>query len=453
MAMDPPPPRRSSSRSRRSHPTFSDLRLAPLKTTDDSVVHLSPVLSKTPADQSIESVYKANHSSYLTGRSLPSTPGGILTRSSSRKQLHGGLSRRSSIYDTSFDYAYTAATAPSDKVPLAQKSASEALLAGSEKEKRQATLLHGPGKTLHPRSGTQIPHSRSRAPRPTDDWLSHTVTFTSNLLAESKGHSYLHSSSSHLPNLLVSRPGSPSSSEDDEDAYRTPREHASRSYATSPARSRSPLLTRENTGWGSRFGSRAGSGFPSRRGSQGALSSAVTPFSVLPPSNKNYFAREFQERGYFDAKPVRSHTQDRGDDVRPDFVDQGDVVAYSHEEMWDDEDDEERDEEEIARLASTPGYGFGLGSVVDRLVGFSFLDDADAEAGKGRDEKSDRSARDEVRKDRERMLQHEARRKSTVETEASSRRRSEEVDIEEEKGHMWNDAKWLLEVAGRVLLS
>jgi len=179
----------------------------------------------------------------------------------------------------------------------------------------------------------------------------------------------------------------------------------------------------------------------------------VTPFSVLPPSNKNYFAREFQERGYFDAKPVRSHTQDRGDDVRPDFVDQGDVVAYSHEEMWDDEDDEERDEEEIARLASTPGYGFGLGSVVDRLVGFSFLDDADAEAGKGRDEKSDRSARDEVRKDRERMLQHEARRKSTVETEASSRRRSEEVDIEEEKGHMWNDAKWLLEVAGRVLLS
>ncbi|GAB7342008.1 hypothetical protein MBLNU457_g0299t1 [Dothideomycetes sp. NU457] len=452
--MDPPPPRRSNSRSRRSHPTFSDLRLAPLKTTDDSVVHPSPVPPKTPTDPSIEFVYKANHSSYLTGRSLPSTPGGILTRSSSRKQLHGGLSRRSSIYDTTFDYAYNAATTPSDRAPLSQKSASEAVLAGSEQEKRQATQLRGPGKPLPPRSGTrsgaQTPRSRSHAPRPDDDWLSHTVTFTSNLLAESKGHSYLHSSSTHLPSLLVSRPGSPSSSEEDEDAYRTPREHISRSYATTPARSRSPVLTRENTGWGSRFGSRAGSGVPSRRESQGALSSAVTPFSVLPPSNKNYFAREFQERGYFDSKPVHprrsqgSDTQDRGDSVRPDFVDQKDVLAYSRTDTWDDEDDE-RDEEEIARLASTPSYGLGLGSVVDQLVGFSFLNDPVEDAGEGRDEESDRGTREEVRKSRERLLQQQARRKSTT------ARKIPEAD--EEQGQMWSDAKWLLEVAGRVLLS
>lgn len=130
--------------------------------------------------------------------------------------------------------------------------------------------------------------------------------------------------------------------------------------------------------------------------------------------------------------------------MRPDFVDQQDVLAYNRGETWDDEDDD-RDEEEIARLASTPSYGFGLGSVVDRLVGFTFLNDAGEETAGEDDEESDRSAREKVRKNREKVLQQEARRKNTTAPEV--------IGADEEQGQMWTDAKWLLEVAGKVLLS
>ena len=453
MVMDPSPPRRSNSRTRRSHPTFSDLRLAPLRTADGPAVHLSPVTPKTPTDTSIENLYKAHHSSYLTGRSLPSTPGGILTRSSSRKQLHGGLSRRSSIYDVPLDYAYAAATTGSDKQPLTQKSASEDQLTSSSKEKRQSTLLHGAGKPLHPRSGTQtpIPSSRRNGNRaqPADDWLTHTVSFTSTLVAESKGHSYLHSSSTNLPDLSSLNASSPSSSDDEEAAYRTPREHFSRSYAPTPARS--PLLLRDGTtGWGSRFGSRAGSAVPSRRGSAGVLSSAVTPMATIPAS-KSYFERELRDRGYFDAKPVARARQEGS--VRPDFVDEGDVDDYNRGERggWrEDEGEDEEAEGEIARLAATPGYSFGLGSVVDRLVGFGFLDSGDEEFGDGVDEERDLKTREEIRKGRERMLHETMNDRAPYAPDTTI---GHDIETEEDQGQMWSDAKWLLEVAGRVLLS
>jgi len=169
------------------------------------------------------------------------------------------------------------------------------------------------------------------------------------------------------------------------------------------------------------------------------------------PASKSYFERELRDRGYFDAKPVARARQEGS--VRPDFVDEGDVDDYNRGERggWrEDEGEDEEAEGEIARLAATPGYSFGLGSVVDRLVGFGFLDSGDEEFGDGVDEERDLRTREEIRKGRERML-HETMNDRAP--NAPDTTIGHDIETEEDQGQMWSDAKWLLEVAGRVLLS
>jgi len=169
------------------------------------------------------------------------------------------------------------------------------------------------------------------------------------------------------------------------------------------------------------------------------------------PASKSYFEREMRDRGYFDAKPVTA-SRDKGS-VRPDFVNEGDVDDYLRDEDdtgREDEDEDEGAEEEIARLAATSGYGFGLGSVIDRLVGFGFLDSGDEEFGEGVDEERDRKTREEIRRKREKLLREAM---SDQDARARDTTTQRGVEVEEDKAQMWNDAKWLLEVAGRVLLS
>lgn len=454
--------RRSNSRSRRSHASFSDLRLAPLSVPEPKKA-VEPLKSPgTPGfiDVGTAQAYRSNHSSYLAGRSAPSTPG--ILRSSSRRRQYGGLSRKAPSQDGEDDDEDAENMDPSyftyDAIRTAShggvldishgylhdnlKSKSESRLYRGDGKSKGAKLLplktgHGQHKSADFRAKRRSHHSglvtptsgpRARVGRSgdhEDDWLSHATSYTTSLLAEGKGQSWvsshssttnLHSYTSHVQS--ASRPYSAyhtSSDSDDALAASTatlkPRNKSKHrasarlsfigtglAYDEQDAPLRSPAVS---AGWGSRFGSRAASRSNSRRGSRATLTKGLSGLST--PHDSTSAAYRFGSV----APMARSGdaSADGGEDERdtptpkvvPDFVDpsaraeiQASLASVARQQRLREaaqnaggyfgnvrrtDDDEEShsssDEAEVARLARTPGFGLGGFGILDRLVGMS----------------------------------------------------------------------------------
>ncbi|KAI7710879.1 hypothetical protein KC353_g9368, partial [Hortaea werneckii] len=195
---------RSSSRPKRSTTNLANLRLAPLSTkfTDDQPTNYTT--SNSPCEEHNDFTFARNHSSYLQGRSAPSTPG-ILSRSSSRKHLGGGLSRRGSLYeDETPPYQYAgAAQNPTDQLRTdvgsgqIPKAKSDAALLNQQRLSGYGVPLRGK-QYRRSRTGTSTPTGRrisngtaENDEDDNDDWLTRTRASTHALLQEAKGQSWL----------------------------------------------------------------------------------------------------------------------------------------------------------------------------------------------------------------------------------------------------------------------
>jgi hypothetical protein len=338
----------------------------------------------------------------MQGRSAPTTPG-ILSRSSSRRHLGGGLSRRGSLYDDGIATADLSIVYPISMIEESQQSRREG--SGITKAKSEAALalghqhqqrLSGPAvrsnqtRFAPPRrktAGSNTPRLRSNMRLSTkgeEDWLSHATATANALLQESRGQTWLNSRDS--PSALAL----PSSDEDDVDdeGYE---EMAATAQLSSPQnpRTASPSAYR----WGSRFGSRSGSRRTSRIGSP-----TISRTPLLHPNLEGVSS-------YFDAH------EESEDDTNPGAADEGD------------------DEAELKNLAQNPSIGFG--GIFERIAGIGWFAGGDSE-------------------------------ESGVETDLDGddgkRRRTPKPlpppPVPGDDGQrvgMWEDAAWLLSIAGRAL--
>jgi hypothetical protein len=130
--------------------------------------------------------------------------------------------------------------------------------------------------------------------------------------------------------------------------------------------------------------------------------------------------------GYFD---------DLEDIAEPDFVDA--------------EDDGIVDDEEVSRLANQKG--FGLGGLVDRLVGFSLfnvdedVEETDDDGAEISNEEAIKRRQAELKKRREELAQ-------AAKNSADATRRAEHVQPANRRDEgSWQDAAWLVSVASKVL--
>ena len=151
----------------------------------------------------------------------------------------------------------------------------------------------------------------------------------------------------------------------------------------------SPVSERTQHRWGSRFGSRSASRRTSRRGS---VTNLRTPLATADTAG-----------GYFDALEPAQDSDD-SDDEAPSA-----------------------DEAELARLAQ--GRGSGIGGFVDRIVNFSLFDVAESE---------------------ESGVESEGR-QGEVRARAPPLPPPPAPNEEGERVGMWEDAAWLLSIAGRAL--
>lgn len=388
-------PQSSTPRSRkRSSTNLADLRLAPLSArfAEEVVEPAGPRSApRSPYEEAKELAYNRNHPSYLQGRSAPSTPG-ILSRSSSRRHLGGGLSRRGSLYDDGVESNYVSAR-ESPEVSLYGRTNGS----GMPKAKSEATLAlktrltgHHPARhsakggvrspDLPRRSkthGMNTPRSRSRLND--ESWLSHATSTAHTLLQESKGHTWRSSSSLLETNI---------SDEDEDEGYE---ELAALSTLQLPQTGpESPVSERAQHRWGSRFGSRNASRRTSRRGS---MTNLRTPLATADSAG-----------GYFDALEPAEEASSADDD---------------HEAP-------SADEAELALLAQ--GRGAGIGGFVDRIVNFSLFDVAESEESGV-----------------------EASREGEARASAPPLPPPPAPNEEGEKVGLWEDAAWLLSIAGRAL--
>ncbi|KAK3673770.1 hypothetical protein LTR78_006323 [Recurvomyces mirabilis] len=446
---------RSSSRSRakRSTTNLSDLRLAPLTTT------LAPLASearadetgtpRSPYDRTQDVTYSQQHSSYIQGKSAPSTPG-ILSRSSSRRNLSGGLSRRGSLYDDEVQYQYGAVRQDqeygnSERVAVGTahipKAKSEAALLIHQRDQR----LTGRGVPLKRRhQGRPGTRTGSTTPRPRDlarqaddqDWLARTRAATHDIVQEAKGQSWLASreSSTTLHHL---------ESSDDDDVDEGYEEMAAMSAAdirsthgTRRDGRLSPEVVRRQSAkipiWGSRYGSRSASRGTSRRGSTNSLRT--------PLGNSNPNPNLSQLDGYFADDPLTLPAPTAGGTMEPDFINVLDG----------DEGDEEGPsgaEEEVARLSDQRGYG--IGGIVERIMSFNLFSVQEKGEESGSEE--------EVAKEEERgKIKGEEEGRKGQEAEQTVRAPSlppaPAADVGDAGGEGgWQDAAWLLSVASRAL--
>lgn len=135
----------------------------------------------------------------------------------------------------------------------------------------------------------------------------------------------------------------------------------------------------------------------------------------------------FAEQGYFDDAAVGTE---------PDFVDAEDEGAV--------------DDEEVSRLARQKG--FGLGGLVDRLVGFSLFNvDEDGEDTEEEDPGEETAEEAEKRKEAK-LKKRREQLERTASSSATATARHEDVrpPVQGDDGG-WQDAAWLLSVASKVL--
>jgi hypothetical protein len=346
--------------------------------------------------------FARHHPTYIQGRSAPTTPG-ILSRSSSRRHLGGGLSRRGSLYDDGIAAADVSIVYP---VGMMEESRQTREGSGISKAKSEAALALGHQHQYQPRlsgpavrtnqtrlvpsrrktAGSNTPRVRSNvrlSAKGEEDWLSHATATANALLQESRGQTWLNSRDS--PSALAL----PSSDEDDVDdeGYE---EMAATAQLSSPLNHRtvSPSAYR----WGSRFGSRSGSRRASRIGSP--------TISRTPMHHPNLESVS----SYFDVH------EESEDDTNPGAMDDGD------------------DEAELKQLVQNPSIGFG--GIFERIANIGWFAGGDSE-------------------------------ESGVETDLDGddeKRRTPKPlppppvpgDDGQQVG-LWEDAAWLLSIAGRAL--
>ncbi|CZT20962.1 uncharacterized protein RCC_06823 [Ramularia collo-cygni] len=404
---------RSRSRSKRSTTNLGDLRLAPLsaKFADDS--NTTPPAVKTPTADHADATFSRQHPSYLQGKSAPTTPG-ILSRSSSRKHLvGGGLSRKNSLYNDDDDnndeydeevtYAYTGTRDPR-KLRRGSADTARAI----PKSNSEATLL--PNKPHSPTRRYKYPVRRPRTGASTpaavdESWLSHAGATASALVQEGKGQSWLASRE------VVARPTTESEEEEDDDQYE---EMAALSASTAqlhfaPFDGGSPVSTRVSR-WGSRYGSRNASRRTSRRASPSAGTRTPRPGDGM---------------GYFDGHEVEMMGR----------MGKGEESSES--------------EIEIEQL----GEGsFGLGPLVDRLMGFNpfrgddGVESTDDEGYMGKENEG----RDEALRQRSVELKRRRDEKAKLAAHPPPAPMGQGGNGEGEVGG-WSDAAWLLSVATKAM--
>jgi len=130
--------------------------------------------------------------------------------------------------------------------------------------------------------------------------------------------------------------------------------------------------------------------------------------------------------GYFDELAV----------VEPDFVDKDDDAAMEAEA-------------EIRRLANLKG--FGIGGLVDKLLGFPLFNveepsDEEAEAEEQSPEELRRRKEEQMKRRREQLAR-------TATSSAVAASRAPVVEPQQPDGEGgWKDAAWLLSVASKVVL-
>jgi len=259
------------------------------------------------------------------------------------------------------------------------------------------------------------------------DWLLRAGAAISSSTRESKGQAW-----------LVSRASSTSLTQQDEDEEELQQQLARERERTSRGGSRrgsvaaafdaddefSPMTTRRSlsfepvTGGGSRPMSRFGSRGNSRRGSRAQL---FTPLSG--PERESYFDhRDFAQEDYM---------------AEPDFVD-------VEEEGDENEEDAKEDEAVVRKLARASRLG--LGSWVERMLGWSlFAVDEDGEET----EETELEVSDEKTEDSE-LSSGPSRR--TLDGIADPAADGKIPPPRDDEAGGWQDAAWLLSVATKVLL-
>ena len=360
--------------------------------------------------------FTRHHPTYMQGRSAPTSPG-ILSRSSSRKHLGGGLSRRGSLYDDTPATAEVSIVYPASVREEAlrtkrtggggmTKAKSEAALALGDQQQHR---LSGQGVQLNqkrpgpPRSKTATattPRVRSKirlGASSEEDWLSHATATTNALLQESRGQSWLSSRDSSAALAI------PSSDDDvDDEGYE---ELAATAQLSSPhnAGTVSPSSPRAYR-WGSRFGSRSGSRRTSRRGS---LTNLRTPLATTSLEGAT---------GYFDA-----YNDQR--DAGPDYIaeeSEGDAIPGAV--------DEQKDEAELTHLVQNPAIGFG--GIFERIAGIGWFSGGDSEDSG-------------VETDLDRVEERRKTRTPPLPPPPPGN--------DGQRVGVWEDAAWLLSIAGRAL--
>ena len=413
---------RSRSRSKRSTANLSNLRLAPLSTKYAEPVHDETLSARSPYSETHDVEFARQHPSYLHERSAPSTPG-ILSRSSTRnKQLDGGWSRRSSLYDNSdsdMNYTYNAGSCPvygneraevgSGNIP---KAKSEAAL--MQKQHRLAgrgvrvSRTYGDGSTS--RTGANTPRTESFAGDTT--WLTRTGAATSAILQESKGQSWLatRESSTSLAGL------EPVEDDEDEQYEEMAAMSASTARFQYTGGHMSPVSTRTSR-WGSRYGSRANSTRTSR---------LASPTGLRTP-------RRGEVAGYFDDHPMALPAEE------PSVLMDRDLTEQYEDQM------------EVERLTMT--QSFGLGGLVDRVMNFKLFrgdeqgDTTDDEAGREAEAETNEEATQRMAAEAERKR----REKEKLVTQPPPAPLGGGKDGNGEAGG-WQDAAWLLSVASKAFL-
>jgi len=424
---------RATSRSRRSYPNLHNLSLAPLS-------------AKYPLDASAppspdEPAVRTPRTSYIAQKSAPATPG-ILSLSQSRSNSRTRSSRHRSKPIYAYDGYFVNPDHPvRDTGDIPKAKSTNTLHPGVS----FADEPLGNEKRHHVRKATaplplRIPFVRHHTTEADDEWWHRAGLAIAGETRDSKGQGW-----------LIRRESSTSLVQDDD-------------HATSHDPKRMALLSGENLGdtdfptfsphmsrAGSRYQSRVGSRVPSARQSRRGSRVGSRADLLMTAGSNNASARHSLDLPSFDSRFME-----------PDFVDENDEAESSG------------DEEEVARLARE--RGFGLGSWMDKLIGWTlFSVDEDGEASEDEDDEDggDKSflpenmTRDELRLRREveakrRKLEREAivaasalkareKQNTDPEAEEGSRPSTSDTQSPPEDGGGWQDAAWLLSVASKAL--
>lgn len=417
--MDPP---RSRS-TRRSYPNLHNLSLAPLSTQ-------YPLDASAPPSPDEDRIYTPR-TSYIAQKSAPTTPG-ILNLSQSRSNSRNGR-RKNKAY--AYDGYFMNPDVPvRDAGDVPKAKSTTALLPGvSFADQPKLSGRH------HVRKGTApLPlrptHVRHHTSESTNEWFHRAGMVIAGETRDSKGQGWLVRRDSSTSLVHQSDGYEEHPSHDGRHMALLSGEHlADVEYSTF-----TPRYSRAGSRAQSRVVSRAPSARTSRRGSRvGSRADLVMTAGLRTPGARR--SLEIDD-SMFEESPIEA-----------DFVEA-------------DEEDE-GDEEEIARLARE--RGFGLGTWVDRLMGWTlFSVDEDGESEDEDEDEEDEAPRPENMTKEELQLRREVEAKRRkLEREAiiaaaavhapSNRDKTDEAENKPppgEEGGGWADAAWLVSVAAKVLL-